>query len=564
MADSNVSFSIMATEKTTRAFGKTRANMRGLRRETRSMGGAVKQNRRIIQQAGMQMSDFAVQVGGGQSAILAFTQNAPQFIQSFGAIGGVLAALVTIGGTLALVMTKTGKSLNDLTPIAGILEEEFRGIAHALGVAKEATIDFANLMLNNLDRVFITAATFAGYMAGRWVFSFVAARGAVTLLTGSLLVLRGALIRTGFGALIVAAGELVYQFSRLVKGAGGFGEALSLLVGVAKGVFMNIDQLGLALVFGLEATVDTIVAAFIGGFRWILEKWDELVNSIITNPINNLLSKIGVDFQVSGKNAITEAFKKSEAEWYESAANAAGHATTIMNSALASIPELQKINEILQNTDDTGSNIDVRDWFKNIEDATGSGGALDKLKEKLTEIQKEAQSLSDSMRDTFTSGFMDIIKGTKSVGEAFRGMATKIIEKLFEVLVVQRMVGSFDVAKGGGSGLMGVIGKAFFPSFDGGGGTGNGPRSGGLDGKGGFMAMLHPQEEVIDRTVSRRSGGSGGGTVVVNQSFNFQANGDESVKQIINEAAPKIMEATKTSIINDRRRGGQMKAAFGA
>lgn len=36
------------------------------------------------------------------------------------------------------------------------------------------------------------------------------------------------------------------------------------------------------------------------------------------------------------------------------------------------------------------------------------------------------------------------------------------------------------------------------PQFAGGGYTGNAPRSGGLDGRGGFMAMLHPRETVID------------------------------------------------------------------
>ncbi|WP_406646844.1 phage tail tape measure protein [Aliisedimentitalea scapharcae] len=43
-----------------------------------------------------------------------------------------------------------------------------------------------------------------------------------------------------------------------------------------------------------------------------------------------------------------------------------------------------------------------------------------------------------------------------------------------------------------------VISLGGYPSFDGGGFTGYAPRSGGLDGKGGFMAMLHPQETVID------------------------------------------------------------------
>jgi hypothetical protein len=37
-------------------------------------------------------------------------------------------------------------------------------------------------------------------------------------------------------------------------------------------------------------------------------------------------------------------------------------------------------------------------------------------------------------------------------------------------------------------------------AFAGGGYTGNAPRTGGIDGKGGFMAVLHPRETVIDHT----------------------------------------------------------------
>jgi hypothetical protein len=48
------------------------------------------------------------------------------------------------------------------------------------------------------------------------------------------------------------------------------------------------------------------------------------------------------------------------------------------------------------------------------------------------------------------------------------------------------------------------------PSFEGGGYTGNAPRSGGLDGRGGFMAMVHPRETIIDHTRAA-AGGSGGG-----------------------------------------------------
>ena len=56
-------------------------------------------------------------------------------------------------------------------------------------------------------------------------------------------------------------------------------------------------------------------------------------------------------------------------------------------------------------------------------------------------------------------------------------------------------------------------------SFDGGGSTGNGPRSGGLDGKGGFLAVMHPQETVTDHTKGQRVGGGNTVHLTVNQQF---------------------------------------------
>ncbi len=88
-------------------------------------------------------------------------------------------------------------------------------------------------VFENLGRLASYAVTFAGIMAGRWVAGLVAAAVSVPGLATALVVLRGALIRTDIGALIVAAGEMVYQFGLLVAGAGGFGEALSLFGDVA-------------------------------------------------------------------------------------------------------------------------------------------------------------------------------------------------------------------------------------------------------------------------------------------------------------------------------------------
>lgn len=55
-------------------------------------------------------------------------------------------------------------------------------------------------------------------------------------------------------------------------------------------------------------------------------------------------------------------------------------------------------------------------------------------------------------------------------------------------------------------------------SFEGGGFTGSGPRTGGLDGKGGFMAMVHPNETIIDHT---KQGGSKSGSGGLNMTVNL-------------------------------------------
>ena len=78
-------------------------------------------------------------------------------------------------------------------------------------------------------------------------------------------------------------------------------------------------------------------------------------------------------------------------------------------------------------------------------------------------------------------------------------------------------------------------------SFEGGGYTGNGPRSGGMDGRGGFMAMVHPNETVIDHT----KGQSVGGGVTVNviesrekagtQETRTKADGSEEVDVFVSD-----------------------------
>ena len=84
-------------------------------------------------------------------------------------------------------------------------------------------------------------------------------------------------------------------------------------------------------------------------------------------------------------------------------------------------------------------------------------------------------------------------------------------------------------------------------SFEGGGYTGMGARSGGMDGKGGFMAMLHPNESVIDHTK-----GQGAGVTVIN---NVDARGSGAdVEQKIRVAMAQTSEQTILTIRDLMRR----------
>jgi hypothetical protein len=183
---------------------------------------------------------------------------------------------------------------------------------------------------------------------------------------------------------------------------------------------------------------------------------------------------------------------------------------------------------------------------------------------ELMRVEQQRIDLANTIGSAMETSLMSMVDGTKSVKDAFRDMAADIVRHLYKVLVVQQMINSFGgMLSGSSNPILKTLGGGLesYGSADGGGYTGNGPRSGGLDGKGGFMMMMHPRETIVDHT--KANSGSGGDNVVINQSFNFQANGDDSVKKIIAQAAPQIAQMTKNSMLNDRRRGGTAKAVFG-
>ncbi|WP_282057584.1 phage tail tape measure C-terminal domain-containing protein [Lentibacter algarum] len=233
-------------------------------------------------------------------------------------------ALVSIGQVLAGVRNR----------IAVALAPSLEAVANAFVALASSTSPISrafDAVLVNLDRLALYAVTFATFLAGRWVAAMAVAALSVRGLATTLVVLKGALIRTGIGALIVGAGELVYWFTRLASGAGGFGEAMGLLKDLAVEVWdrikMGAGAAGAAATAmfydlksdaatGMVGAIESVVAfgnatanTFEGALLAVREIWSRLpdvIGDLVFATANRMLD--GIEAMLNGAITRVDAF----------------------------------------------------------------------------------------------------------------------------------------------------------------------------------------------------------------------------------------------------------------
>jgi len=194
--------------------------------------------------------------------------------------------------------------------------------------------------------------------------------------------------------------------------------------------------------------------------------------------------------------------------------------------------------------------------------------SADKERQKVLEEAKQQQEqLADYIANSMGDALMSVVDGTMTVKDAFKSMAADIIKELYRVLVVQQLVNSAKSFMGFADGGAFSGGSQIQAYANGGvvGGPTTFPMAGGktgLMGEAGPEAIM-PLKRGANGKLGVQMEGGGGDTINVVQNFNFQANGDATIKQLIAQAAPKIAQMTKSSLLDDRRRGGSTKAAFG-
>lgn len=189
-------------------------------------------------------------------------------------------------------------------------------------------------------------------------------------------------------------------------------------------------------------------------------------------------------------------------------------------------------------------------------------GTLDEAVTNLT--QKGFGGVSNALKDLMTTGSAD-----------FRAFAVNMLTDTTEIIIQQMAVanlaqmirGLLGGATGGVGGAMGgrfnVTDWSGVASYAGGGYTGNAPRVGGLDGKGGRLAMVHPQETIIDHagytpSIRPSQGSGGGGGLTINMPIDATGTSAASDPGEAQALADSLREAIDAALLRHQRGGGML------
>lgn len=229
----------------------------------------------------------------------------------------------------------------------------------------------------------------------------------------------------------------------------------------------------------------------------------------------------------------------------------AGNAVKITPGAMAAAQGM-KVDDWGQGWIKYGSHWEKVKRAKVVGDGAGEGGAKE-IEQQYSLVFQHLGGAIDQFVDTGKLKFRDL-------WQSFALEYTKNVLKNAVFGLVKGFSGGGTAGGGGWTGILSAIGSAFGgASFAGGGYTGNGSRTGGLDGQGGRLAMLHPQETVIDHTkvrgVRRRQRGGLNLSVPITLQPGVS---HEELSRILPEVQKNIINVIPSLI----QRGGAYREAF--
>ena len=500
--------------------------------QVKKLGLDAGQTTAVLRDLGIRNREMALLVLGGGDAIRAARGDIKEYGLELNSIqsAGIERANDQIG-RLGLITQYAGQQLAlSLVPAMGQLAEALTNSLRE-GGALRAVIDG---LIGNLDRLATYVAVAVAGFGVKYVGAMAMAALSTASLSKALMFLRGALIRTGIGALVVGAGELVYFFARLVKASGGWGNALSALGDLAAGVWQGIQTSASAIPPALAAVWKMVASSFYGMMSGLQESWSRFLGNLGANlsDVPGMGKFADAILETSGKAAagMSEFDAKAQAAANSAAALKAEASALAAEGFQQAKDAAAKLAAIVSNTADEtdgGSEAteNLNDALEDLGGSTGSGGSAGKAAKALDKVKTEAEAYQDALKeaantseeigtekarilvggiDSIANAFGDFIGGglkgfkgfTKSILDGFKGM----ISQMIALAAKNRIMFSLGIAPAGvgGAAAAGVPGIAGMPSAGGilgslgslGGGAGGGLFGGITSGLGALTSGL--------------------------------------------------------------------------
>ncbi|MBL3611358.1 hypothetical protein JMM60_21855 [Rhodovulum sulfidophilum] len=281
-------------------------------------------------------------------------------------------------------------------------------------------------LTENLARISTWIGTAVTAFGVRYVGALAAARLATISLAGSLAMLRGALIRSGIGIAVIAAGELVYQLGRLVTATGGFGEALDLMKDVAAEVWERIVMGPKLMRLRMEELGARMKAIWGEVMVYLQEQWADFLGKFAELPDfvpGAKAMKAAADGAADGLTAAKEAAAAAGDEAQRLKLEANGIADAMIRTPLASMKALKEtLAGISEEAGNTATNL------ARIGDAAGGDGGTSAVTQATGQLADTAKTASDS----FKTFFKDVAKGSGDAGDAISALADRMLDDLLD------------------------------------------------------------------------------------------------------------------------------------
>jgi hypothetical protein len=197
------------------------------------------------------------------------------------------------------------------------------------------------------------------------------------------------------------------------------------------------------------------------------------------------------------------------------------------------------------------------------------GESTDKITEKtktlaeaLQELKETGEKVKEGLGEAAVRGvksledaLVDVTMGAASAKDAFKNMAKSIIADLIRIQIQQSITKPLAAAMGSGNFLQ-TIGSAIFGGARANGGSVSAGKSYLVGERGAEMFVPNSSGSIVPNNKL-------GGGVVVNQTINLSAGVSQTVRAEVMGMLPQIQEASKSAVLDARRRGGSFASAFG-